>query len=79
MAFRFAHMLPLEHIYQYYIHFVRVLLNASANGKMVVAHMFRDVPLRMLSAETQSTGSGFKILSTGSGFRVQSTGSGFMV
>ena len=34
---RFAHVLPLEYIYQNYIHFVRVLLVASANGKIDVA------------------------------------------
>ena len=37
MAYRFAHILPLKHIYQNNIYFVRVLLNASANGKMDVA------------------------------------------
>jgi hypothetical protein len=34
---RFAHVLPLEDIYQNYIYFVRVLLVASANGKIDVA------------------------------------------
>ena len=37
IACHFAHILPLKHVYQNNIYFVRVLLNASANGKMVVA------------------------------------------
>jgi hypothetical protein len=37
MACRFAHILPIEHIYQNNNYFVRVSLNASANGNMDVA------------------------------------------
>jgi hypothetical protein len=33
----FTQVLPLEYIYQNYIYFVRVLLVASANGKIDVA------------------------------------------
>ena len=78
MAFRFAHMLPLEHFYQCYIHFVRVLLNASANGKMVV----QDTYVQRCSPKDAFHGNavhGFRVQDSVHGFRVQGSVHGFRV